>query len=205
MGHVAMMDWRSKDLLLEIHLKDKIRQARFLHSSELFALAQKNHLYIYDDHGVEIHKLPISLGIEYLPYHFLLASYCSNGLTYYDTSTGNIVAQHHSRQPYTTISQNASNAVIALGTAKGTVEWWCPATGRPAVQIFAGAAVSSISFHREYMVTASENVKVWDTRMMKVVHSYPTHKKTNGLTISATGILAINYGHETQFYKGGIT
>lgn len=120
-GHVSLMDWRNKDLQLEIHLKEKIRAGRFLHSHEMFALAQQNHLFIYDNQGTEIHKLAYSEGIEYLPYHFLLASYCSRKLIYYDTSTGAIVAEHPTKQPYTVIRQNPQNAVIALGTAKGIV------------------------------------------------------------------------------------
>jgi U3 small nucleolar RNA-associated protein 7 len=31
-GHVSMLNWRNKDLLLEIHLKEKVRAAKFLHS-----------------------------------------------------------------------------------------------------------------------------------------------------------------------------
>lgn len=56
-GHVSLMDWRNKELLLEIHLKEKVRSGKFLHSDELFALAQQNHLFVYDKQGTEIHKL----------------------------------------------------------------------------------------------------------------------------------------------------
>jgi U3 small nucleolar RNA-associated protein 7 len=164
-------------------------------------LAQQKHLFVYDNQGTEIHKLPYSEGIEYLPYHFLLASYTPKSLTYYDTSTGVIVAEHSTRQPYTTIRQNHSNAVIALGTAKGTVEWWTPGSGRAAIQLFVGASIVDVAFHKNYMVTASESIKVWDTRMLKVVNQYPTHKTVSGVEISATGILAVNYSHEVEFLR----
>ena len=59
-GHVSLMDWRNKDLVLELHLKEKIRAGKFLHSDELFALAQQKHLFVYDKQGTEIHKLGYS-------------------------------------------------------------------------------------------------------------------------------------------------
>lgn len=73
--------------------------------------------------------------------------------------------------------QNHSNAIIALGSAKGTVEWWTPGVGTPAIKLFVGAAVDDIGFYKNYMYTASEDIKIWDTRMLKVVHTYPLHRK----------------------------
>jgi hypothetical protein len=62
-----------------------------------------------------------SLGLEYLPYHFLLASYDQRTLKYYDTTTGHIIADHVARNPYTCMRQNKSNGIIALGSSKGVV------------------------------------------------------------------------------------
>jgi hypothetical protein len=56
-----------------------------------------------------------------LPYHFLLASYDQKKLKYYDTTTGHIIADHVAKNPYTVMKQNKSNAIIALGSAKGVV------------------------------------------------------------------------------------
>lgn len=66
--------------------------------------------------------------------------------------------------------QNKSNAIIALGSAKGVVEWWTPGIGTPAVKLFAGSKVDDIGFWKGYMYTASDNLKIWDSRMLKVVH-----------------------------------
>lgn len=87
----------------------------------MFALTQSSGTYIYDSRGIELHKLDNSLGLEYLPYHFLLVTYDNRKLKYYDTTTGHIVADHNARSPYTVMRQNPSNAIIALGSAKGTV------------------------------------------------------------------------------------
>lgn len=59
--------------------------------------------------------------MEYLPYHFLLVTYDQRKLRYYDTTTGNIIADHIAKNPYTVMRQNSSNAIIALGSSKGTV------------------------------------------------------------------------------------
>lgn len=58
-----------------------------------------------------------------------------------------------------------------------------------------------VDFHRNYMVTASENIKVWDTRMLKVVNTYHVHRKVSSIEMSATGILAVNHGYELEFFR----
>lgn len=93
----------------------------FLHNDEMIALSQPNHTYIYDNQGIELHQLPQSLGIQYLPYHFLLTLYDNRRLKYYDTTTGHIIADHNARNHYTTMAQNKTNAIIAMGTSKGVV------------------------------------------------------------------------------------
>ena len=76
-GHVATMDWRSGKLGCELQLGETVRDARWLHNNQYFAVAQKRNVYIYDHKGVELHclnKLLEPLFLEFLPYHFLLAS-----------------------------------------------------------------------------------------------------------------------------------
>lgn len=76
-GHVATMDWRDGKLGCELNLNETVRDARWLHNNQFFAVAQKKYVYIYDHQGTEIHCLSKHLEplfLEFLPYHFLLAS-----------------------------------------------------------------------------------------------------------------------------------
>src|SRR3569833_904868 len=95
-GHVATMDWREGKLHCELvskklqsasslHVLTGLRQqlgetildAKWLHNYQFFALAQKKYVYIYDSNGVELHCLRKHrevIHMEFLPYHFLLAT-----------------------------------------------------------------------------------------------------------------------------------
>ena len=54
--------------------------ARFLQDQSFFAVAQKKYVFIYDRNGVELHRLKSHIEptrLEFLPYHWLLASVVS--------------------------------------------------------------------------------------------------------------------------------
>jgi U3 small nucleolar RNA-associated protein 7 len=76
-GHIATMEWQSGKLGCELQLRETIRDAKWLHNNQFFAVAQKKNVYIYDHAGVELHCLNKHVEakyLEFLPYHFLLAS-----------------------------------------------------------------------------------------------------------------------------------
>jgi U3 small nucleolar RNA-associated protein 7 len=61
----------------ELQLGETVRDVRWLHNNQLFAVAQKKYVYIYDRAGVEIHCLTKHIEVtnmEFLPYHYLLAT-----------------------------------------------------------------------------------------------------------------------------------
>ncbi|KAH8424814.1 putative U3 small nucleolar RNA-associated protein 7 [Aspergillus melleus] len=92
-GHVATMDWRSGKLGCELQLGETVRDARWLHNNQYFAVAQKKYLYIYDHTGAELHCLSKHLeplNLEFLPYHFLLASTVSIPSPWIDIVQGDL-------------------------------------------------------------------------------------------------------------------
>ena len=79
-GHVSTIDWRAGELGCELYLGETIRDAKWLHNNQYFAVSQKKYVYIYDSAGVELHCLRKHIEVtsmEFLPYHFILATVVS--------------------------------------------------------------------------------------------------------------------------------
>lgn len=47
-GHLAVVNWKKKDLKTEFQAKQLVRDVKFLHNEKMFAVAQKKYLHIYD-------------------------------------------------------------------------------------------------------------------------------------------------------------
>jgi len=174
-GHVAAMDWLEKRLLCEINVQDSVHDVKWLHTENMFAVAQNRWTYIYDNQGIELHclkRLDQVLRLEFLPYHFLLASGNERGfLSWLDISVGSLVSQFNTRMGRLSImAQNPANAVICLGHSKGVVTMWTPTVKDEAVmKILAHRQpLTSLAVERSgtYMATAAmdRTVRVWDLR-----------------------------------------
>ena len=106
-----MLDWKKKELVLETNFKERVRDLKFLHNMSMFALAQKKYVFIYDNQGIELHKLDHHHEpkfLDYLPYHFLLVSASLRGhLKYQDITSGTLISEmnSHKGEP-TSLSQN---------------------------------------------------------------------------------------------------
>lgn len=211
-GHVATMDWRDGKLGCELQLGETVRDAKWLHNNQSFAVAQKKYVYIYDHQGVEIHKLQKHIDVthlEFLPYHFLLASIGNAGyLKYTDTSTGQMVIELPTRQGSpTAFAQNPYNAMLHVGHQNGQVSLWSPNSTDPLVKLLAHRGpVRSIAMDREgrYMVSTGQDMKmsVWDIRMFKEVNSYFVRQPGSSVAISDRNLTAVGWGTQVSVWRG---
>ncbi|KAH7319663.1 small nucleolar ribonucleoprotein complex subunit [Stachybotrys elegans] len=211
-GHVATMNWREGKLGCELQLGETVRDAKWLHNNQYFAVSQKKYVYIYDRDGVELHCLRKHTEVsqmEFLPYHFLLATIGSSGvLRYQDTATGQLVAECATKlgQPVS-LTQNPYNAVLHVGHQNGAVTLWSPNSSDPLVKLLAHRGpVRSVAVDREgrYMVSTGQDQKmaVWDIRMFKEVNNYYLHQPGSTVAISDTGLTAVGWGTKTTIWKG---
>lgn len=210
-GHVATMEWRSGELGCELQLGETVRDAKWLHNSQYFAVAQKRNVYIYDHHGVELHNLDQHVEVshmEFLPFHFLLATVGNAGwLKWQDTSTGKLVSQMSTKQGTpVTMAQNPHNAVLHVGHQNGTVSLWSPNNTTPLVKMLCHRGpVRSLAMDREgrYMVSTGQDSKmaVWDIRTLKPVHEYFLRRPGSTTSISDRNLTAVGWGTQTTVWK----
>jgi U3 small nucleolar RNA-associated protein 7 len=210
-GHVATMDWRSGKLGCELQLGETVRDAKWLHNNQYFAVAQKRNVYIYDHQGVEIHNLDQHIEVthmEFLPFHFLLATIGNAGwVKWQDTSTGKLVMQMGTKQGTpTAFGQNPNNAVLHVGHQNGTVSLWSPNSTAPLVKMLCHRGpVRSLAVDREgrYMVSTGQDMKmaVWDVRNFKPVHEYFLRQPGSSVSVSDRNLTAVGWGTQTTIWK----
>ncbi|CEP18947.1 hypothetical protein [Parasitella parasitica] len=210
-GHIAAFDWQTGGLHFETHVNETVRDVTWLHNETLLAVAQKKYVYIYDKSGLEIHRLQNHTYVdklEFLPYHYLLASIGSNGyLKYQDTSTGELVAEKRTKLgPCNTMTQNRYNAIIHLGHQNGTVTLWSPSMPAPLVKMQCHRGpVRAVAVDRggNYMATsgADGQLKIWDIRTYGCLQEYYTPRTASSLDISDTGLLGVSLNSHIQIWK----
>lgn len=208
-GHVAMLDWQRKDLLCEFQTKQVVRDVCFLHDNTMFAAAQKKHLFIYDNQGIELHHLRDQLEpckLEFLPYHFLLVSASKLGfLKYLDVTSGKEVAECKTKRGEpTAMKKNNFNGVMCTGHANGEVAMWTPnMASKPVVRMLThiSSPVTSLAVSKcgTYMATTGKDsrFKIWDIRnSFKCLYDYFTPAPATCVNFSDTGLIQLGFGHE---------
>ena len=210
-GHIATCEWRAGKPGCELHLNETVRDAKWLHNDQYFAVAQKKHTYIYDHAGVEIHclrKYVETTHLEFLPYHFLLAGIENSGfLRYTDTSTGQIVSEYSTRKGApTALAQNPYNAILHIGHQNGTVSLWSPNSTDALIKMQSNAGpVRSIAIDRSgrYMLCGGQDkrLKLWDIRALKEFHTYTTRQPASSISISDRGLAAVATGTGVTIWK----
>lgn len=211
-GHLAVMDNYHLTTSSEIHLQSPCRDATFLHNHTLMAVAQQQHVHLYDHLGAEVHVLqqhqdPYQL--QYLPHHWLLASIGRSGwLKYQDVSTGDKVAEWRTKLgPCQVMRQNPQTAILHLGHSAGAVTLWSPASSEYVCKMLChrGPVLSlAVDPTGHYMVTggADRKVKLWDLRTYKELSCFfnINHFPAHSIDISQKSVLGIAHGHMITFY-----
>jgi len=215
MGHVAAIDWTNQRLKCEINVQESVHDIKWLHTETMFAVAQKKWTYIYDNQGIELHclkQLDHVLRMEFLPYHFLLATSSEYGfLSWLDVSVGKMVSQfnaQHGRLPIMT--QNPNNAVICLGHSKGVVSMWTPNIREPVVRLWTHKQpLTSLAVDRSgtYMATSAmdRSMKIWDIRMLKCLLDYQLPHVPSQIQFSDRKLIGVSMENEVQIYKDACT
>ncbi|KAJ8662909.1 hypothetical protein O0I10_001085 [Lichtheimia ornata] len=210
-GHLAAFDWQTGRLHFETHVNELIRDVKWLHNETLLATAQKQHVFIYDQSGLEIHRLKHHQDVnklEFLPYHFLLASVGNAGyLKYQDTSTGQFVTELRTKLGSChTMAQNPWNAIIHLGHGNGTVTLWSPNSSQPHVKMLCHKGpVQSLAVDPSgrYMATAGLDgkLKIWDIRKYEPLQEYYSPRPATSLSISQRGLLGVGWTSHVTIWK----
>ncbi|CAM9290644.1 unnamed protein product [Phaeothamnion confervicola] len=216
LGHLAVLDALRMSVHVEVQLKEPINDVCALHNDTLFAAAQRKYVYIYDQDGAEVHCLRQHIEprrLQFLPYHFLLASVGRTGyLKYQDLSTGSLVAELRTKLGACDVMrQNPHNAVMHLGHANGVVSLWSPAMGQPLARLLCHrgpVTALAVDGGGRHMVTAGQDgkTKVWDLRKFKELHAYSTPHAPTVMDISQRGMLALGYGcHVQQVWRDALS
>ena len=215
-GHLGMYDWQRgvKRPVFEVQVRETVRDACFLHNAVYFAAAQRQDTFIYDKRGVELHRcsdLARAHRLDFLRRHFLLCGVGEQGvLSYLDTTTGQLVAQHRSKLgPCDVLRHNPWNAVQCLGHGNGCVTMWAPNVTQPLVKMLCHRGpVRALAVDRggRHLVTAGADgqVKVWDVRTFKPLHQYFSSAPAVALDISQRGLLAVGWGRRVQVWQNAL-
>ncbi|TIB68641.1 hypothetical protein E3P77_00988 [Wallemia ichthyophaga] len=210
-GRIASFDPTLGRLHTDINTHEHTSAITYLHNSSMMAVAQSKYVYIYDNQGLELHKLPDHIEprhLQFLPHHFLLASAGHTGwLKWQDVSTGAMVAQTRTRLgPTTAMAQNRTNAILSLGSSNGTVSFYSPSTPHAHVKLQAHrGGVRSIDHDRQgrYLASAGADgmVKLWDMRMWRELTTFRARNQIADISFSDTDMLAVGWGNHAYVYR----
>jgi len=213
-GHLAMFDCERLKVACEVQVRETVRDVQFLHNETMFAAAQREHVYIYDKRGIELHRLTEHTNVnvlDFLPYHHVLCSVGKSGiLRYQDTSTGRVVASHKTKKGECNVMrQNPYNAVMCLGHGDGQLTMWTPNLTSPVVKMlchYGPVRAVAVDGSGRYMATsgADKTVKVWDIRMYRPLHAYNTPAPVSWMDISQKSLLATGYTRRVQVWKDAL-
>ena len=213
-GHLGVLEWKKMRKVTEVQVRETTRDVTFLHNETFFAAAQKRYVYIYDKRGLEVHCCTHHVAanrLDFLPYHFLLQSVGDLGvLTYQDTATGEVAAQHKTKQGRSDcLGHNPWNGVSVVGHGNGTVSMWTPNMSQSVVSMICHhgpVLATACSADGRYLASSGMDgqIKVWDIRAYRELHSYFSVTPAVSLDISQTGMLAVGGRSHCQIWKDAL-
>ncbi|VTZ67814.1 U3 small nucleolar RNA-associated protein 7, putative [Plasmodium chabaudi chabaudi] len=212
-GHISLLDTHNMESLCELDVNETVRCNTIFHNHKLFAVGQKKYIYIYDNTGIEVNCIKDILypsQLEFLPYHFLLASIGDLGeLVYQDISVGNIVTRKKTKRgPCSIMKQNKHDAIIYLGHKNGHVTLWSPNMDKSVCDIFCHyTPISAIGIFDNYLITSSLDCtyKLWDIRKLEYINTFKSHNIINNIDISDTSLVAFTMNSHFRTYKNFFT
>ena len=210
-GRLATFDPTLGRLHNEIFVNEYVSDITFLHNSSMYAVAQKNTVFVYDNQGIELHKLSDHIEarqLEFLPHHYLLASTGNTGwLKYQDVSTGQLISQLRTKLgPTKALAQNKQNANLGLGHHNGIITFWTPSTPYAHVKLQAHlGSLKALSFDKTGTYLASGgmdgHVKIWDIRMWKELKSWRARNEIKDVEFSDKNLLSVGWGNHVYVYN----
>lgn len=210
-GHVAALDWVTKDLLCEFNVQESVHDVQWLHMPTMFAVAQKDWVHIYDSQGTQLHclkKMYRVIKMDFLPYHFLLVGASDIGfISWIDVSIGKMVNNFKMKtQRVMTMKQNPSNAIILTGHTNGTVSMWSPNQNTSlASMLCSGSALRDLAVTDDgaYLATSGvdRTLRIWDLRTFKCLRNFKLRSIPGKIDFSQRNLLAISMGNVVEIYR----
>lgn len=211
LGHIAAFDWLTKDLLCEFNVRETVHAVQWLHMPNMYAVAQKDWVHIYDRDGIELNVIKTMYRAEHLDFlehHFLLAAASDKSyVSWKDISIGKDIASFPMKHKPTSLTHNPYNGLLLCSHPNGTVTMWSPNHNRPALSMLchpASVRGLSSSIDGKYFATTGvdKTIRLWDLRNnYKCLKEHKIPHVPDSVHFSQLGLLAVATGTYVNIYK----
>lgn len=194
-------------------LSGDIRSCCFLHNETQAAFATSKNLYISStskDFTLlhDIQEARNAFAVTFLHKFFNVVSVTRNNrLVYIDVTNGKINANFYTKHPPTSMCQNKSNGVIALGHDNGQISLWTPNQNEAVVQLYRHPSrvnAVDIDLAGNYLAAGhgDGNLQIWDLRSMKrIQQNQSNYPGITDVRFSATGVLGVSRNNYFELYQ----
>lgn len=200
-GNVSAINWQQKKAMFSVDVNERVHDVKWLHNENMLAVAQDKHVYIYDQQGVEIHRLRGHSDVrhlEFLKHHFLLASWAKNNfLRFLDISTGSLANEYNVLTGHCKVlRQDMQSSLLYAAQSSGSVTCWSPQYKKYVAKICCHKGpVNALAIDKRgtKIITSGSDgtIKIFDTR--NYAHELTCYNLpgVSQLDISQTGFLSV--------------